>query len=538
VSDAQHGVWSEPDAKFPLSPMSRRTLLKTMGGGLFLAIAGGGLLEACGSSSSPTAETGTLTVLTAINPPALDPIKYNAAPQEEMYRQVVESLYQWTASKTIIPVLASAMPTVSSDRLTYTIPLRRGVKFQNGKTFDAADVVYSYKQIMLPSNASIWLPDLAKVRSITATDPNTVTLVLTEPFEPLLSAMALLPIVPSNVPYTPTVYERNLIGTGPFKFDSWEQGVAVNFSKFDGYWNKGLPKADKLTFRIVTSPATMVANLAAGTAQLIDSVPYPDISVLKSRGAVVDVLEDSSVLVYMYPNLQAGKWTANVNARLAVAWAMNRQEILSQVCEGIGVSESTLPMFGAQYYDRTVGDFFGSTPDIAKAKQYVSAAGGPPSAPLEIVVLADSITTPTAPIVQQNLEAIGVPSKIISLATTPALNRLFAQSYDLFLIDVTAQQSSGFGSYIAYLGAYPGAFANFNKVNDPTLTELLSKAVTETTPDGKKAAWKAVQEAWVQKVPQIQLVTSHQVEATSRSLHGYTPTGLCQLYNLKYAYVS
>ncbi len=524
------------------SPMSRRSLLKTISGGVVLAGFGGGFLEACSTpsakSSVPVKSSKALTVLISTDPPALDPIKYNAGPMERQYRQVVESLYEWTEEKTIVPLLAAAMPSISPDGLTYTVPLRKGVVFHNGKSFGADDVKYTYEQCMLESNGSIWLPNFAKVSSIVATDPHTVTITLSEVFTPFLSAMAMVPIIPSNVAYTPTVYARSLIGTGPFAFDSWEEGVAIHYSKFDKYWSPGLPKAKTLTFSIVPSTSSRIASLVDGTGQLIDKVAAKDVSVLTGRGAKVDILENSSVVDYMYPNVEPGRWTSNVNARLAVAWAMDRKEILDQVFSGIGVAESTLPQAGAQYYDTSYGSYFGQSPDVAKAKGYVTAAGGPPSKALEIVVLSNDVTDATAPIVEQNLSAIGVPSQIITLGETPALSRLFSLDYDLFLLDVTVQQSSGFGSYLAYLAVYPGAFANFNKFNDPTMTTLVSAAVSATTSSAQAAAWKAVQQEWVKQVPQVLLVTSHFIEAANKSLKGYSPTGLCQLMNLKYAYVS
>jgi peptide/nickel transport system substrate-binding protein len=528
--------------------LSRRQLLKTLGGGMLVMTAGGTLLDACSSTStkkaasgsttkSTSSETATLTVLIHNDPIALDPIKYNAGTIERPYRQVVETLYEWTIDKKIVPLLAAAMPTISSDQLTYTVPLRTDVTFHNGKSFGADDVVYTYEQCMDPKNSSIWLPNLGKVKSVTAKDAHTVVVELTEVFTPTLSAMALIPIVPSNVPYNDKTYARSLIGTGPFVFDRWDQGVGIYFSKNKKYWQAGYPKVDKLVFKVEPSDATQIAELVGGTAQMMAKVASKDVGVIKSRGGQVFVLENSSIIDYMYPNVQAGRWTADVNARLAIAWAMDRSQVLQTVFNGIGVPESTLPAKGAQYYDATLGQFFGSKPDLAKAKAYLAKAGGPPSKPLELVVLGGPVATPTAPIVQENLAAIGIKSNISDLGENPALAALFAEKFDLFLLEVTAQQSTGFGSYIAYLAVYPGAFANFNKFNDPTMTALASKAVSVTSDAEQAAAWKAVQQEWVKQVPQILLCTSHYIEAGSKSLTGYQPVDLCQLWNLKSASV-
>ncbi|GEM_PF-2200667 len=536
------------NARGPMTGIRRRDVLRTFGGTVLAAAAAGTLVDACSSSSSSSAATSAsasagspskvINVVIPADPPALDPVKYNAHEIERVYRQVTEQLYQWNANKTITPLLASAMPTVSADGLTYTVPLRSGITFHNGKPFDSSDVKYTYEQILKPANGSIWLAALGLVDSVSAPDPRTVVVKLKAPYTPLLSSMALIPIVPSNVAYTPTVYARSLIGTGPFKFVDWAQGVSIQLTRNRQYWQAGLPKSAGITFSIVATDASQIADLASNTDQLIAEVSARDVSVLRSHGATMFVEDESSIIDYMYPNLGPGKFTANVNARLAIAWAINRGQVIQQVFAGIGNPESTLPVHGAEFYDAALGGYFGTSPDVAKAKSYLAKAGGPPSKPLDIVVLSDDITNPTAAIVQQNLKAVGIPAVITSLGETAALARLFAQNYDLFLLDVLAQESTGFGSYIAYLATYPGAFANFNKFSNPEMTRLATQAVTVTSSAAQAAAWKAVQEAWLTMMPQILICSSRYIEAASSGLRGYQPTGLAQLENLKYASVA
>jgi len=527
--------------------ITRRDLLKAVGGGVLFAATGGSLLEAPSTASTLARELArssarnrqnVINVLIPADPPALDPVKYNAHDIERIYRQVTEQLYQWNPDKTITPLLAESMPKISRDGRTYTIHLRSGIKFHNGKPFDSSDVKYTYEQCLAPSNGSIWLAALGLVKSVEAPNPRTVVIKLSAPYTPMLSSLALIPIVPSNIPYTATTYARRLVGTGPFRFVSWNQGVAIKLAKNPHYWQRGLPHSNGVSFSIVSSSASQVADLVNGSAQLIAEVAARDVGVLRRKGMHVYVEPNSSIIDYMYPNVQPGRFTANRFARLAIAWAIDRQQVVSQVFAGIGQPESSLPVHGAEFYDAKLGAYFGKRPDLAKARSYLAQAGGPPSHPLDLVVLADDITNPTAAIVQQNLAAIGIATNIIPLGITAALGRLFSQQYDLFLLDVLAQESTGFGSYIAYLAVYPGAFANFNKFSSVQLARLAERAVTVTNPSQQAAAWRAVQQMWVQQVPQIVICSSRYIEASSPSLQGYHPTGLAQLEHLKYASVS
>ncbi|HVB46698.1 MAG TPA: ABC transporter substrate-binding protein [Streptosporangiaceae bacterium] len=528
---------SEPTGTPDASAVNRRQLLRGAGAGIAFFVAGPTLLEACGGGASSGSagkapvKGGILVVSDLTEPPALDPVKYNSHTIEVVYRQVTEQLYQWTDQKTIVPLLAASMPAISADGLTYTVKLRQGVTFHNGKAFDSSDVKYSYEQMQNPKNGSIWLPGVQFIKSIDTPDPATAVITLSQVFTPLISKLALLPIVPSNVPYNATVYARSLIGTGPYKFVSWQQGTQLVLKKNKAYWDTGVPETDGITFQFTTSEATRVAAVASGSANLVYQLDPHDVSVLKSRGVSVSVLENSSQLNYMYPNLSAGKATADVNLRQAIAWAIDRKAIISQVFAGYAVPDATLPANGAQYYDTAIGQSISL--DLAKAQSYLKAAGGPPKSPLSLVVLASPTAPAVTTIVQENLAKIGINTDVTVLQIAPALQKLFTGDYDLFFLDVLYQESTGFAGDIAYLATTPGAFSNFNHANDKQLYKLALHAVS--VPDGPEAqaAWRAVQQRWVEYLPQINLVTSRVICATSHLQ--VTLSSMADLHELKTA---
>lgn len=530
---------SEPAGVPGASAINRRQLLRGAGAGLAFFVAGPTLIEACGSSGSTAAHTsrkgGTIVISDLTEPPALDPVKYNAHTIEIVYRQVTEQLYQWTPEKAIAPLLATSMPTISSDGLTYTVKLRQGVTFHNGKSFDSSDVKYSFEQMQLPANGSIWLPAVLFIKSIDTPDPATVVLTLTQPFTPMLSKLALLPIVPSNVPYNATVYAKSIIGTGPYTFVSWQQGTQLVLKKNKSYWDHGMPESDGITFDFTTSEPTRVAAIASGSANLVYQLDPHDVSVLKRRaGVTIDVLANSSQLNYMYPNLSAGKPTADVNLRQAIAWAIDREAIIRQVFAGYAVPDATLPANGAQYYDTAIGQSISL--NLSKAKTYLQAAGGAPKSPLSLVVLASPTASAVTTIIQENLTKLGITTNVTVLQIAPALQKLFTGDYDLFFLDVLYQESTGFAGDIAYLATTPGAFSNFNHVNDKQLFDLAVHAVT--VPDGPQAAtaWRAVQQRWVEYLPQINLVTSRVIYATNGL--NITPSSMADLRELKTATLS
>ena len=223
-----------------------------------------------------------------------------------------------------------------------------------------------------------------------------------------------------------------------------------------------------------------------------------------------------------------------LNLRQAIAWAIDRNAITNQVFAGYAVPDATLPANGAQYYDVAIGQSIHL--DLAKARSYLNAAGGPPKNPLSLVVLSSPTAPAVTTIVQENLAKIGIKTNVTVLQVAAALQKLFAGDYDLFFLDVLYQESTGFAGDIAYLATTPGAFSNFNHANDKQLYHLALHAVS--VPDGPEAqaAWRAVQQRWVEYLPQINLVTSRVIYATSHL--NVRPSSLADLHELKTATLS
>ena len=73
------------------------------------------------------------------------------------------------------------------------------------------------------------------------------------------------------------------MGTGPFEFVEWKPAEYLKVKKFDGYWKKGYPKVDTLTFRTVTDNNTRAAVVQTGEAQFAFPVPFEQAAVLKKN---------------------------------------------------------------------------------------------------------------------------------------------------------------------------------------------------------------------------------------------------------------
>ena len=132
---------------------------------------------------------GALNLAMIGEPQGLDPVLSTADLVGTIMQHVFEPLYTFDGKWAIAPMLAESLPVVSKDGLIYSIPLRKGVKFHNGKDMDSSDVVASLQRWMEVSARG---KSVAKeVESLTAKGPNAIEIKLKTPYAPLLALLAL-----------------------------------------------------------------------------------------------------------------------------------------------------------------------------------------------------------------------------------------------------------------------------------------------------------------------------------------------------------
>ena len=131
------------------------------------------------------AKGGAANLAMVAEPQTLDPMASTADLVGTIMQHVYEPLYTFDGNWNVAPMLAETMPVISKDGLVYTIPLRKGVKFHNGKEMTADDVVASLNRWMemAPRGKAI----AKEVKTLEAKGPNTVVITLNRPYAPLVS---------------------------------------------------------------------------------------------------------------------------------------------------------------------------------------------------------------------------------------------------------------------------------------------------------------------------------------------------------------
>src|SRR5437016_1087722 len=206
-----------------------------------------------------TAETpkrgGTLTyVIPADWPPSFD------AHREETYATIHSAAPFYSVLIHVDPNdpsvtgplvcdLCTEMPTPTDGARIYTFKIRQGVKFHDGTPLTAEDVAASWKKIIFPPEgiASARQSNFVMVDAVEAPDPTTVVFRLkfaTDAFLPALADPFAWIYSKAKLDKDPHWYERNLVGSGPFKFAEYETGQSISGVRNPDYYHKGLPYLD------------------------------------------------------------------------------------------------------------------------------------------------------------------------------------------------------------------------------------------------------------------------------------------------------
>src|SRR5438105_7467036 len=233
-------------------------------------------------ASAAPAKGGAANLAMIAEPQGLDPMITTADLVGTIMQHVYEPLYTFDANWNVAPMLAESLPTLAKDGLTYTIPLRHGVKFHNGREMTSDDVVASLQRWMelSPRGKSVG----KEVASLTAKGPYTVEIKLKAVYAPLLAQLALpsgMAAIMAKESIAPQL--KDYVGTGPYKFkerrpDQYtvlvrNDAYSARKEPASGYAGKREALLDELRFVPVPNANTRVEGALSGQFQYADLLP-------------------------------------------------------------------------------------------------------------------------------------------------------------------------------------------------------------------------------------------------------------------------
>jgi peptide/nickel transport system substrate-binding protein len=208
---------------------------------------------------------GTLTIGENAIPIGLDPTTTIAASSWEPIGLIYSGLLRWSPDMKIEPDLATSYD--NPNPTTFVFHLRKGVTFQNGQRFTAADVKYTFDRILDPATASPLAGEYSEINAVTVVNPYTVKFSLKEASPSLLSALATVPdgmIVPRGVADLVT----HPVGTGPFTFVSYQPNQQLVLKANPHFYEKGLPYLSGVVMKYFGDQSSILSAIRSGSVDM------------------------------------------------------------------------------------------------------------------------------------------------------------------------------------------------------------------------------------------------------------------------------
>lgn len=419
----------------------------------------------------------------------------------------------------------------SFDNLTLTFTLRDNIKFHDGKPLTSADAKYTLDSLLKlgsPKAAAFFETvnnqKMPMITEITAPDPKTLTIRIPRPAlkNNLLANLVAIPILPENSQIgtgansaapgatpNPGVYTPPP-GTGAYKFVRYD--AANNFVELEAnneYW-EGAPNIKRLRVRVISDANSLQAELRSGRVQLAPMTINlsPDTLNSFSKDANFNVQQfPGSNIQYLSFNTQEKPFD-NVKVRQAVAYAINRDEIINNLLFGQAkLAYSILPESSWAYAPGTKYDF-----NQEKARQLLDEAGFKagangnrfPQAVKFKIIAGNAATSQYAQVIQNQLKAIGIPVEIETAESGVFFDQLKKGQYQM----TTARYVGGNHDPIYFRDLFASSQignSNRTRYSNPEFDDLVSKAVNETDREKARQLYAQVQEIISRDVPLLPL---------------------------------
>jgi peptide/nickel transport system substrate-binding protein len=466
------------------------------------------VVAACGAGADadPGGRPGTLRIATSALAASVDPMAEVSA---SYLRSVgaAEGLMRIQADGSVVPELAETV--VATTPTVWTATLRPGVTFWKGGTVDAAAVVASMERARAENTLAAGL--IKDVR-IAATGERTVTFTTAEPSYGLPAALAHYQLVihgtasypPGAAGTDPAVADL----TGPYRITGFESDRQMVLERNDRWWG-GTPGLSRIEVRKVADAQARAQIALSGQAEIIQDLPTDRAGELRTAPAMALVAKPAAntVTVYLNPSSAAAPALADRRVRQALAWGVDRQEVVTLATNGLSVPAPSWLASNPAFPDATTQGY--TRFDRATAERLLTEAGWVPGPdgkrardgkPLTIRLLTFGAEAPTGEVLQAQWRKLGIDVQVRNVEST-----LVNQSIEKGDWDAVTQAWTTLGDTAKLIAAQigPGGAANYGEYTDPRIPGLLEQAAGAPRQEQRTAAVYELNTVMADLVPSI-----------------------------------
>jgi len=458
-----------------------------LGGSAVLLALTAAACSSASSSSSTSASTqastgphagGSLTVFewngySGDWPAGLDPAtNINGAATQSQMDAVYGELFELGPNGAIVPDLATGY-SITNGGKTVTLDIRQGVTFTDGTAFNATAVAWNIQRDL---KSSCTCKPTWQVTSVTTPSPSTVQINLALPdgafIDQIFDSIADWIASPTAVQKMgEKAFAVNPVGAGPFEVVSDTLSSVLVLKKNPGYWQKGRPYLDNLTFKTVGGDEAAYEAMLAGEGQVYEGMSTP--SLIKQAASHFNVVNESPSTVY---DLQLNTLTPpfnNAKARQAIYAATNIQPILSHIFANAYPIAQGFTGPGGICNEPTVPGYQGYDPTLAKTLVQQSGLG---NVTIKLGTIQNPVAEETTEALQTEWASVGIHATIADYPLATLIAQFVSGKWQSMVQTAGAwDPAGGVGVGFRFESTSP-----FSGVHNTTLNNLLNQAQAVT----------------------------------------------------------
>jgi peptide/nickel transport system substrate-binding protein len=492
------------------------------------------ILSACGSSSSPSTTNnqpkkgGNLAVGLIAEPTVLDPLTSVTLYDTDIMANMYDTLFKYNLQNTIQPELVSTYNYASPTVLNLT--LHSGVTFHDGTAFNADAVVFNLSRF-LNDKTSPRYTDVVNIASVKKVADLQVQILLKQPFAPLLNVLT----GSVGMMLSPTAIlklGKNLgqapvgVGSGPFMFVEWIKGDHLLLKANPHYWQIDahgirLPYLQTIRYRTITNGTVMYTNLETAQIQVASNIDPNEVALARGNRDLIYRQVPGPGFGSLFMN-NAAPPVNNVHVRRAIAWAINRQDIVDHVFQGVGVVAKG-PLSPVSWaYDKKLASY---AYDPARAKAELEQSGLTSVSFTLLISSGNPTILQEAQFIQSELQAVGIVLTIKQETFAAEVTDVQTFNYQVASLGWTGSLDPDGSTYSLFTST--GGF-NYTKYSNPQVDTLLNQARTATSQTQRATDYQQAQQLIVQDSPYIFINHPAVYQATTASVKNYAllPSGV------------
>lgn len=460
------------------------------------------------------------------NPRSLDVHNANDGFSLRINKQIYSRLIEIDGDRNIIPGLAESWKKI--DDRTYDFKIRDNIKFHNGDILKLEDIKFSFERMLNSPRISFIVPPIEEIEII---EPNIVRIITKTPFAPLLYHLShpALGIVNKKV-IESSGENPPIIGTGPYKYNSWIIGDQVVLDKNSDYFLTP-PSFDKLIFKTITEPTNREIALETKEIDVALDISTIDAPKIKANKDFALYTKPSYSYRYLGFNNQKDIFQ-NKNLRKAIDYAIDKESIVNIILNGYGyVANSVIApnVFGFTDTVKNAGY------NLDKAKELMKDLNYKNNLTLELLTTGSSDDKAIAEVIQANLKEIGIDVKINIVESGTFYDLTEKGFYDMFLGSWgTVTGDADYGLYPMFHSKSIGSPGNRSFYSNALVDLLLDKGKTTVSESERLKIYQQAQEQIVNDTPHVMLYNSVIIVGAQKNIKGLNihPVTLHDFYPL------